>query len=299
MPEPSTTAGRRSLPPWLKVKLGKAGRSQATRELLGRHGVHTVCQSARCPNIGECFGSGTATFLLLGNTCTRACGFCAVGHGRPQSLDAGEAERIAAAAADLGLDFVVLTSVTRDDLPDGGAAAFAATVRALRQRLPGAQVEVLTPDFRGDRGGLSVVLEAGPDVFNHNVETVRRLQPVVRPQAGYGRSLAVLAAAGELAPGLPVKSGLMVGLGETDDEVREAMADLRSSGVSRLTIGQYLRPSARQLPVDRYVPPAQFEEYRRWGLELGFAYIASGPFVRSSYHAALAARVAGEGAPAP
>jgi len=299
MSERSAATGRRRLPPWLKVKLGKAGQSQATRELLQRHGVHTVCQSARCPNIGECFGSGTATFLLLGNACTRACGFCAVGHSRPEPLDPDEPARIAAAAADLGLSFVVLTSVTRDDLPDGGAGAFAATIGALRGRLPEVQVEVLTPDFGGDRGALAVVLDAGPDVFNHNVETVRRLQPVVRPQAAYERSLGVLAAAGELAPGRPVKSGLMVGLGETDDEVRETMADLRAVGVSRLTLGQYLRPSAQQLPVERYVPPEQFDEYRRWGLEMGFAHVASGPFVRSSYHAALDARVAGEGTLGP
>lgn len=277
----------RRMPSWLRVKTGKARLSRETRALVAAHGLHTVCESARCPNIGECYSHHTATFMILGNHCTRDCGFCAVPHGAPEPLDAEEPERVARAAADLGLRYIVVTSVTRDDLPDGGAAQFAATIRAVRERLPQAQVEVLTPDFKGNRDALETVLAAAPDVFNHNVETPRRLQATVRPQASYGTSLGVLRAAVER--GAVTKSGLMVGLGETREEVRETLGDLAAAGVSIVTIGQYLQPTRRRLPVARYVEPPEFDEFRSWGEEAGITYVFSGPFVRSSYHAAEAA----------
>ncbi|MGD9517973.1 MAG: lipoyl synthase [Armatimonadota bacterium] len=280
------------LPPWLRVKIGKNRQGATTRRVLASCGVHTVCEEARCPNVGECFGCGTATFMILGDICTRDCGFCAVRHGQPPAVDPEEPYRVARAAAKLGLDFLVVTSVTRDDLPDGGAGHFAATIRAVRGHLPQVGIEVLIPDFLGSREALATVLDAGPTVLNHNIETVRRLQPFVRPQAAYGRSLGVLATAKELVSDLPTKSGLMVGLGETDDEIRETLQDLRTVGCDLVTIGQYLRPSRRHLPVDRYVPPEGFEEYRRWAQALGFKYVASDPFVRSSYGAAEAAREA-------
>lgn len=283
---PPTATETQRLPSWLRVKTGKAGQSRATRELVAEHGLHTVCQGARCPNIGECYCNRTATFLIMGSRCTRNCGFCAIGQGCPEPLDSGEPQRLAEAAAELGLEYVVVTSVTRDDLPDGGAAHFAATIEALRRRLPEAQVEVLTPDFQGRQDCLDTVLAAGPDVFNHNVETVRRLQGSVRPQAGYDRSLGVLRVA---ADRVLTKSGLMVGLGETDAEVREAIDDIARAGVSILTIGQYLRPTRGHIAVARYVPPEQFSEYERWGEAAGIAHVFSGPFVRSSYRAAEAA----------
>jgi len=281
------------LPEWLKVKMGKAQLSERTRELVGRGRLHTVCQSARCPNIGECFGAGTATFLLMGDLCTRDCGFCAVKPGRPEPLDPEEPQRVAEAVRELDLRYGVLTSVTRDDLPDGGAAHIAATIRAIKGLRPGTRVEVLVPDFHGDPAAIQTVLHARPEVFNHNVETVRRLQATVRPHAGYETSLSVLATAAHLAPDLPVKSGLMVGLGETDEEVTETLADLARAGVALVTIGQYLRPSSRHLPVDRYVPPDEFETYRQVGLALGLNHVIAGPFVRSSYHAEEAASQAG------
>ena len=284
---------RPRLPEWLKVKLGKAQLSERTRELVARGQLHTVCQSARCPNIGECFAAGTATFLLMGNRCTRDCGFCAVATGPPEPLDADEPRRIAEAVAELGLRYAVLTSVTRDDLSDGGAAHIAATIRAIRERRPGTRVEALVPDFRGDEAAVQVVLSAKPDVLNHNVETVPRLQAVVRPQASHQTSLAVLVMAGRIAPDTPTKSGLMVGLGETDDEVRETLGDLASAGVSIVTIGQYLRPSPRHLPVRRYVHPEEFAQYRQVGEALGLKHVIAGPFVRSSYHAEEAAAQAG------
>ncbi len=276
------------LPPWLRVKVGKRYQGHGTRAVVVGCGLHTVCQEARCPNIGECYGRGTATFLILGRVCTRDCRFCAVEHGRPEPVDPEEPERVAEAVDELGLDFVVVTSVTRDDLPDGGAGQFAATIEAVRRRRPGTLVEVLVPDFRGDEEALRTVLKAQPAVLNHNVETVRRLQKIIRPAADYDRSLWVLRRARELAPDIPTKSGIIVGLGETDEEIRETMRDLRRVGCEILTIGQYLRPTRRHIAVDRYVPPEQFEVYRRWGEEMGFAYVASGPFVRSSYRAAEA-----------
>jgi len=280
----SQQARSQRLPPWLRVKTGKARLSRQTRELVQAHGLHTVCEAAKCPNIGECYSHNTATFMILGDTCTRNCAFCAINHGQPQRVDANEPARLAEAAADLGLRYVVVTSVTRDDLPDGGAGQFAATIRAIRQRLPGVKVEVLTPDFLGDLSVLQIVLQAEPDVFNHNVETVRRLQPTIRPQAGYDRSLEVLQAAGQA--GMRTKSGLMVGLGETDDEVQQTLEDLAAVGVSIVTIGQYLQPSRRHIPVARYVPPEQFEVYAGMARQAGIRKALCGPFVRSSYRAA-------------
>lgn len=273
------------VPDWLKIKTGKADLARETRSLVHDCGVHTVCQEAMCPNIGECFSRGTATFMILGDTCTRNCRFCAVQHGQPGAPDAREPERVAEAAARLGLDFVVLTCVTRDDLPDGGAGQFVATMRALRRRLPGAGIEVLTSDFRGQVAPLETVLAERPTVFNHNLETVRRLQPTVRPQADYDRSLGVLRHAAEMGSEAIIKSGLIVGMGESEEEVGQALGDLAEVGCSVVTIGQYLRPSPRHLPIDRYVTPEEFARYEEMGLERGLRRVISGPFVRSSYHA--------------
>ncbi len=296
MNTPTTTSSTSSprLPDWLRVKVGKRDQGRATHALLAELGLNTVCSKARCPNLGECYGCCTATFLILGNRCTRDCRFCAVAGGTPAPPDPDEPRRVALAAQRLGLRYVVVTSVTRDDLADGGAGHFAATLRALQEAVSGCQVEVLTPDFQGRREDLATVLAAGPTVFNHNVETVPRLQSEVRGQASWEVSLETLRAAGELAPGIPRKSGLMVGLGETDEELRQAFADLAGAGVRLLTVGQYLRPSARHLPVDRYVPPEQFAVYAEWAREAGFAHVAAGPFVRSSYRAAEAAAALGE-----
>lgn len=273
------------MPGWLKVKTGKAGLTRKTREMLRDCHVNTVCEAAMCPNIGECFCSGTATFMLLGNTCTRDCRFCAVSHGAPETPDPLEPEHVADAAARLGLEYVVLTSVTRDDLPDGGAGQFVATMEALRRRIPQVRIEVLPSDFGGAVEPLAQVMEARPTVYNHNVETVRRLQGLVRPQASYERSIKVLRTAAELGGEIPIKSGLMVGLGESAEEVGEALGDLAEAGCSIVTIGQYLQPSPQHLPVERYVSPDEFAQYERWGRARGIAEVVSGPFVRSSYHA--------------
>lgn len=254
--------------------------------LLKASELHTVCQGAHCPNQHECFSRGVATFMILGDTCTRDCRFCAVGTGRPQAVDPDEPRRLAEAVARLKLHHVVVTSVTRDDLPDGGAAHFAATISAIRVQGPRVTIEVLTPDFKGIERDIDVILAAQPDVFNHNLETVRALQKTIRPAASYECSLGVLAYVSRKGGGrILVKSGLMVGLGETDEEVCEAMADLRRVGVELLTIGQYLAPSVLHAPVKRYVTPAQFDEYARRGQEMGFRNVASGPMVRSSYMA--------------
>jgi lipoic acid synthetase len=290
MPEQGGSPSRRRLPEWLKVKMGKAQLSERTLGLVRSARLHTVCQSARCPNIGECFSAGTATFLLMGDRCTRNCGFCAVSPGRPEPLDPDEPRRIARAAAEMGLAYAVLTSVTRDDLPDGGAGHFAGTIRAIKAARPATQVEVLVPDFGGSEACIRTVLDAQPEVFNHNLETVRRLQARVRPQASYDTSLSVLRTASGLAPRSPTKSGLMVGLGETDEEIAEALGDLAEAGASIVTLGQYLQPSPRHLPVERYVPPEQFEAYREVGEAAGVKHVVAGPFVRSSYHAEEAAR---------
>jgi len=247
--------------------------------------LHTVCESARCPNLGECFSRPTAAFLILGNRCTRACGFCAVEHGSPGPADPAEPEAVAEAARALGLRYVVITSVTRDDLADGGAGQFAAAIQAVRRLLPAAKVEVLTPDFRGEARAIAVVAEAGPDVFNHNLETVPVLYPRVRPQADYGRSLQLLRTVKANAPGLVTKSGLMLGLGESPAEIEAVMEDLVAAEVEVLTLGQYLAPSRRHLPVARYLEPEEFEEWAERGRAKGFRRVFAGPLVRSSYHA--------------
>ena len=275
----------RRLPEWLTVKAPKRGAYEEMAGYLRSLELHTVCQSASCPNIGECFSRRTAAFMILGDTCTRSCGFCGVRYGAPSPLDPEEPRRVAQAASQLGLKYVVVTSVTRDDLPDGGASHFAETISWIRAEIPGAKVEVLVPDFGGDAGALKVVLDAGPFVLNHNVETVSRLYPTVRPAADYGRSLRLLETAEEIEPSIYTKSGFMVGLGESREEVEEVLRDLRSANCDIVTIGQYLRPSKANLPVVEYIPPARFDEYKRMGDALGFRYVASGPFVRSSYHA--------------
>lgn len=274
------------LPDWVRKPQRHHGSVHAVKRDLRRLRLHTVCESARCPNLHECFNRGAATFLLLGNRCTRSCGFCAASRARagqaPPPPDPAEAAAVARMAASLALRHVVVTSVTRDDLHDGGAAHFADVIREVRQALPHATIEVLTPDFRGHAAALDTVLDAGPDVFCHNLETVRRMYPQVRPQARYERSLDVLAFA-RRRPGLLTKSGLMTGLGEAPREVEEALGDLRAAGVDLLTIGQYLQPTRRSLPVATYVPPAQFDAWRDYGLALGFRKVLSGPLVRSSY----------------
>ena len=273
------------LPPWLVPSRPRRPQMEGLGRRLAGMGTHTVCQSARCPNLGECFSQGNATFMIMGDVCTRDCRFCAVGHGRPGPLDPGEPQRVAEAARMLGLRHVVITSVTRDDLADGGAAHFAAAIDAVRRTLPEATVEVLVPDFGGRADSLETVLAAGPDVLNHNVETIARLYPRVRPQADYSRSLELLRRASGRSPGCLTKSGFMVGLGESFDEVVSLLADLRSVGTHAVTIGQYLQPTPDHLPVAGYVPPAVFEEYGRAARRLGFRRVLSGPLVRSSYHA--------------
>lgn len=272
-------------PPWLRVRLPAGGAYREVNSLLDNLGLHTVCEEAQCPNKGECFHSGTATFLILGNVCTRRCRFCAVAKGTPQPLDWGEPERVARAVEALGLKYAVVTSVTRDDVPDGGAAVFAETIRAIRRRVPSCKVEVLVPDFQGSDAALQAVIDAGPDVLNHNLETVPRLYAVARPGADYDRSLRLLRRAREMAPGLLTKTGLMLGLGETLDEVRAVMADLVRIGCDLLTLGQYLQPSRAHLPVERWVPPAEFTALAREGMDMGLKHVEAGPLVRSSYHA--------------
>jgi lipoic acid synthetase len=255
------------------------------RVLLREHQLNTVCEEARCPNLGECFSRGTATFMLLGDRCTRRCGYCSVSTAKPLAPDPDEPLRVAEAAARLRLRYVVLTSVARDDLRDGGAGAFAASVGAVRRALPGVRIEVLTPDFKGDPAALAVVLGAAPHVFNHNLETVPRLFPRVRAQGDYARSLRLLAEVKRQAPGQVTKSGLMVGLGEDDHEIAAVLRDLRASGVDIVTVGQYLRPTREHFPVDRYVPPEGFRHYEQSARALGFSAVYSGVFVRSSFNA--------------
>lgn len=278
-----TVTGR--FPPWLRKTIVTSAKVDHTRELLSGLRLHTVCQGARCPNQAECFSRRVATFMILGDTCTRGCAFCAVNKGTPSAPDSGEPERVAEAAARLGLKHVVVTSVTRDDLPDGGARHFAGTIEFIRKMAPGTTVEVLTPDFQGNTDSIAAVVAAGPDVFNHNIETVSRLYPSVRPQANFSRSVNFLKKVKELAPGITTKSGLMVGLGESREEVLEAMRVLRSAGCDILTIGQYLRPSDVQLPVKEYVLPETYDFYMEKGLSMGFGEVAAGPWVRSSYQA--------------
>jgi len=272
-------------PPHLQ---GLGGLPQARRALkirLRQAGLRTVCESARCPNLGECFSRPAAAFLILGRVCTRPCGFCAVEHGIPAPVNAGEPKAVAAAARELGLNYVVVTSVTRDDLADGGAAHFAATIREIRRALPAATVEVLTPDFAGNEGAIRTVVEAGPEVFNHNLETVPGLYRRVRPGADYRRSLELLRMAKALDPRVVAKSGLMLGLGESAGEVEAVMEDLLGAGVEVLTLGQYLPPSRRHLPVARYLDPSEFDTWAEKGKAKGFRAVFAGPLVRSSYHA--------------
>ena len=276
---------REPRPPWLRVRFPAGDNFERLRGLMRGEQLHTVCEEARCPNIGECWSRGTATFMILGDTCTRSCGFCAVKTGRPGTVDAGEPMRVAAAAARMGLQHVVITSVNRDELPDGGAGIFAETIRRVRQLSPGATIEVLIPDFKGDDAALATVLAAQPEILNHNTETVPRLYSRVRPQAVYERSLTVLRRAHELDRGAVTKSGVMVGLGETRDELLEAFQDLADNGVEVLTVGQYLRPTPAHLPVERYWHPDEFAALKSAALAMGFRHVEAGPLVRSSYHA--------------
>ena len=276
-------AGRR--PRWLVAPAPAGDNYRGLRRLVKRQRLHTVCESAACPNIGDCWNRQSATFMILGNVCTRRCGFCAVQKGPPTSVDYDEPRRVADAIAQMGLRHAVITSVNRDDRADGGAEQFAMTIRAIRDRQPGCSVEVLVPDFQGSRSAMRTVLDAAPDILNHNVETVPRLYRTVRIGSDYGRSLGMLEYAKRLRPETPTKSGIMVGLGETVREIRVTLADLRNRGVDILTIGQYLRPSPDHLAIQRFYAPEAFEALREHGLRLGFGHVESGPLVRSSYHA--------------
>jgi len=277
-------------PAWLRAPAPVGEDYTNLKKLVQTLNLHTVCESAACPNIGDCWNRRTATFMILGNVCTRRCGFCAVQKGAPLAVDYDEPRRVAEAVAVLGLKFAVITSVNRDDRKDGGAELFAMTIRAIRDRLPGCGVEVLTPDFQGSHAAMDIVLEARPDILNHNTETVPRLYRQVRLGARYERSLDILAHVKRSQPGIPTKSGLMLGLGETIDEVLQVMRDLRSSNVDILTLGQYLRPSLKHLPIMRYVAPEEFADLKRAGYEMGFRHVESGALVRSSYHAEEAVR---------
>ena len=272
-------------PPWLRRRLPRGPDFERIRSLVDGSSLHTVCQEAKCPNIWECFSSHTATFLILGDRCTRNCGFCAVQHRPVEPPDPGEPARVAETASRMGLTYVVVTSVTRDDLADGGASHFAATIAEIRKISPQTRIEVLIPDFQGSAEALASVLAAGPDVLNHNMETIARLYPTVRPGADYRRSIELLQRAGQYQPPMITKSGLMLGLGETDDELRQTLEDLRRVNCRLLTLGQYLQPSKEHLPVVRFVPPEEFDRWKQIALQMGFVEVASGPFVRSSYHA--------------
>ncbi len=272
-------------PAWLRRRLPVGGQCAKTRQFLRQKGICTVCEKAACPNRWECFSRRTATFMIMGDRCTRNCRFCAVPHGPIGAPDLDEPVRVAGAARELGLQHVVVTSVTRDDLPDQGAGCFVQTIREIRRQLPQASIEVLVPDFMGSSNCMQQVMESGPDVLNHNIETVAGLYPRVRPEADYRRSLNVLAEAAAARPDMPVKSGIMLGLGENRAGVRQALSDLLASGCSMLTIGQYLQPTPRHLPVEEYVTPEMFESWRHYALAAGFTAVASGPMVRSSYRA--------------
>ena len=272
-------------PDWLKARIPTGAAYHETKQILRSLDLHTVCESANCPNIGDCFSRHTATFLILGNVCTRSCPFCDIRTGKPLPVDPEEPARVADAVGRLRLHYAVVTSVNRDELPDGGASHFAATIRAIREANPVAKVEVLIPDFLGDEDALRTVLAARPDVLNHNLETVKRLYKRVRPAGIYERSLQLLNNVATWTPEIPAKSGAMVGVGETREEVEELMRDLKAQGVSMVTLGQYLPPSGSHLPLERYVAPAEFDHYREYGRALGIRQVASGPLVRSSYHA--------------
>jgi len=273
------------IPEWIRLKWKVDSDFAKVSDLVGGLGLHTVCQSAKCPNIHECWGEGTATIMLLGNLCTRSCKFCSVPHGRPLTIDKDEPRRVAEAAKGMKLQHIVLTSVNRDDQPDGGAAIFAETIIRLREAIPGLKIEVLTPDFEGNESAMQTVFNAWPDVFSHNIETVSRLQAVIRPQASYGRSLSVLRAGAAWRPKMAIKSGIMLGMGETDVEVEQAMVDLYDAGCRILTLGQYLQPTRHNRPVERYVMPREFDAFAMTAKKIGFAGVASGPMVRSSYKA--------------
>jgi lipoic acid synthetase len=272
-------------PDWLKVRAPGSPNYTRLKGLMRDLGLHTVCEEAQCPNIGECWHHGTATFMILGEVCTRACAYCAVSHGRPAAADPGEAARVGHAIETLGLTYVVITSVDRDDLPDGGAAIFADTIRETRARRPECRIEVLIPDFQGKEASLHTVLDARPDVMNHNVETVPRLYRMARSGGRYSRTLELLDRSRRYAPDIPTKTGLMVGLGEEHEELVATFKDLRGAGCQILTIGQYLRPSSEHAPMTRYYHPDEFRELKRIALDLGFVHVESGPLVRSSYHA--------------
>ena len=273
-------------PDWLRAPAPVGANYRELKSLIERLNLHTVCESAACPNVGECWNQRTATFMILGNVCTRRCGFCAVQKGAPLEVDYDEPRRVAEAVAAMGLRYAVITSVNRDDRKDGGAELFALTIAAIRDRLPDCGVEVLVPDFQGSHAAMDIVMAAAPSVLNHNTETVPRLYRQVRLGAQYKRSLDMLAYAKRISPSTPVKSGLMLGLGETTEEVLSVMRDLAAHGVGILTLGQYLRPSPKHLPIVRYVPPGEFDELRRAGEAMGFDHVEAGPLVRSSYHAA-------------
>lgn len=270
-------------PEWLKVRLPSGEGYTHTKNIVKEHNLNTVCEDARCPNIAECWGQGTATFMILGNICTRSCGFCNVKTGRPTELDLDEPRRVAEAISNMDINYAVITSVNRDELPDGGAELFAETIYRIKQESPDTKVEVLIPDFKGDEEALKTVLRAKPDVLNHNIETVPRLYDTVRPQADYEQSLELIQRAAE--QGAVTKSGMMVGLGERPDEILRVLDDLKEHGCRIATIGQYLQPSKKHLPVHRFVHPLEFAEFKAYGIVLGFDAVESGPLVRSSYHA--------------
>ena len=280
-----TIESKQERPKWLKAPAPVGDNYRELKGLVQRLRLHTVCESAACPNVGECWNQRTATFMILGNVCTRRCGFCAVQKGAPLPMDFDEPRRVAEAVEALGLRYAVVTSVNRDDQKDGGAEIFAMVIQQIRERVPGCKVEVLVPDFQGSHPAMQTVIAARPDVLNHNTETVPRLYRTVRLGARYERSLEMLAYAKSLDATIPTKSGLMLGLGETKEEVLQTMGDLRAHGVSILTLGQYLRPSPKHLPILRYVDPEEFAEYKVQGKAMGFAHVESGPLVRSSYHA--------------
>jgi len=276
---------RTQKPSWLKRRLPAGPDFERVKALINKGGLHTVCQEAKCPNMWECFSKHTATFIIMGSLCTRSCRFCAVEHGPIAQPDPEEPAKVAEAARKMGLSYVVITSVTRDDLPDGGAIFFSQTIQEVRKQIPDALVEVLIPDFQGNAEALKTVLKARPDVLNHNIETVPRLYSTVRPEANYNRSLELLKQASKYDQSIPTKSGLMLGLGELPDEITQTFKDLVKAGCSMLTLGQYLQPSKQHLQVERFVPPEEFDNWRKTAIKTGFSQVAGGPFVRSSYHA--------------
>ncbi|MDQ0416539.1 lipoic acid synthetase [Croceifilum oryzae] len=277
--------GKERKPEWLKVKLSTGENYQELKRMMRSKTLHTVCEEARCPNIYECWANGTATFMILGDICTRACRFCAVKTGLPTELDLAEPERVAEAVQQMRVRHAVITSVARDDLKDGGAGIFAATIKAVRAKNPLTSVEVLIPDFMGNWDALQVVMDAKPDILNHNIETVRRRSDRVRSKAKYDRTLELLKRAKEMQPDIPTKSSIMVGVGETYEEVKETMHDLRDHDVNILTIGQYLQPTKKHIKIEKYYTPEEFAEWKEYGMGLGFSHVESGPLVRSSYHA--------------